>query len=57
MAGFDHYGASLQRFGNYKTGKACLYIKRLDDVDMPTLALSHSVEAPRPLYWIHPSFQ
>jgi Domain of unknown function (DU1801) len=27
----------LQRLGKHSTGKSCLYIKRLDDVDLPTL--------------------
>jgi Domain of unknown function (DU1801) len=27
----------LQKLGKHSTGKSCLYIKRLDDVDMPTL--------------------
>ena len=37
MPGFDQYGRLLQKLGKYKTGKSCLYIKRLDDVDVPTL--------------------
>lgn len=37
MAGFERYGPLLQKLGKHKTGKACLYIKRLDDVDLPTL--------------------
>jgi hypothetical protein len=31
--GFDGLGPILERLGNYKTGKGCLYIKRLGDVD------------------------
>ena len=27
----------LQKLGKHSTGKSCLYIKRLDDVDLPTL--------------------
>jgi hypothetical protein len=27
----------LQKLGKHSTGKSCLYIKRLDDVDVPTL--------------------
>jgi hypothetical protein len=38
MAGFKDYGAFLEKLGRYKTGKACLYIKRLDDIDLPTLS-------------------
>ena len=37
MAGFDNYGQLLQNLGKYKTGKSCLYIKRLEDVDLDTL--------------------
>jgi hypothetical protein len=35
--GQEHYGALLEKLGKHKTGKGCLYIKRLDDVDLPTL--------------------
>lgn len=37
MAGFDEYQALLSRLGKYKTGKACLYVKSLRDVDMDVL--------------------
>ena len=37
MAGFDQYDALMSRLGKYKTGKSCLYIKRLADVDETTL--------------------
>lgn len=33
MAGFEQYEALLQKLGKYKTGKSCLYIKKLSDVD------------------------
>ena len=33
MAGFERYEALLQKLGKYKTGKSCLYIKNLSDVD------------------------
>ena len=36
-SGFEQYDDLLQSLGKYKTGKACLYINRLDDVDLPTL--------------------
>lgn len=38
MAGFDRYDALMQKLGRHKTGKSCLYIKRLADVDMDVLA-------------------
>lgn len=37
MAGFDRYDRLLKDLGRYKTGKSCLYVKRLDDVDLDTL--------------------
>ena len=37
MSGLERYGELLDRLGKHKTGKACLYIKRLDDVDVSTL--------------------
>jgi len=36
-AGFDGYGELLGKLGKHKTGKACLYINRLEDVDLATL--------------------
>ena len=37
MAGFEQYGALLKKLGKYKTAKSCLYINRLNDIDLPTL--------------------
>lgn len=37
MPGFDPFRALLKRLGKYKTGKSCLYIKRLSDVDEAVL--------------------
>lgn len=37
MAGFDAYDDLLQRLGKHKTGKSCLYIKKLADVDLDVL--------------------
>ena len=37
MSGFDQYDELLGKLGKHSTGKSCLYIKRLDDVDMATL--------------------
>jgi hypothetical protein len=34
---FDHYDDLFKQLGKHTTGKSCLYIKRLNDVDMPTL--------------------
>ena len=37
MAGFDHYEDLLTKLGKYKTGKSCLYLKRLSDVNSEIL--------------------
>ncbi len=37
MPGFEQYEELMGRLGTYKTGKSCLYIKRLDDVDFDVL--------------------
>ncbi|HMQ52658.1 MAG TPA: DUF1801 domain-containing protein [Anaerolineae bacterium] len=37
MAGFDQYEALLAQLGKFKTGKSCLYIKKIEDIDLPTL--------------------
>ena len=33
LPGFEKYDSLMKKLGKYKTGKSCLYIKRLDDVD------------------------
>lgn len=35
--GFEQHSDLLQRLGKHSVGKACLYLKRLDNVDMPAL--------------------
>jgi len=37
MPGPEHYPSLMKKLGKYKTGKSCLYIKKLEDVDLPTL--------------------
>lgn len=37
MAGFDKYDVLMKKLGKYKTGKSCLYIKKLEDVDKNVL--------------------
>lgn len=37
MAGFDQYDELMQKLGKHTTGKSCLYIKRLADVDLSVL--------------------
>lgn len=52
MSGFDDYDALLARLGKYKTGKSCLYVKRLDDVDEGVLQqlIDESVQHMRNIY-------
>lgn len=33
MPGFSKYGALMKKLGKHSTGKSCLYIKRLSDID------------------------
>ncbi len=37
MSGFQKYNTLLKKLGKHKIGKSCLYVKRLDDVDMDVL--------------------
>lgn len=37
MTGFDRYGALLEKLGKHKTGKGCLYLKKLEEVDRKVL--------------------
>lgn len=37
MAGFEQYEELMKKLGKYKTGKSCLYVKKLAEVDQPTL--------------------
>jgi hypothetical protein len=37
MDGFDGYQSLLEKLGKHRTGKSCLYINKLEDVDLPTL--------------------
>jgi hypothetical protein len=34
---FDQYGGLMARLGKHRTGKSCLYLKRLADVDLGVL--------------------
>jgi hypothetical protein len=38
MAGFERYNALMKKLGKHRTGKSCLYIKRLSDVDINVLS-------------------
>ena len=37
MSGFKRYDTLLGKLGKHKTGKSCLYVKRLEDVDLKVL--------------------
>ncbi len=37
MGGLEQHQALLNRLGKHKTGKGCLYINKLQDVDVPIL--------------------
>ncbi len=46
MAGFEGYEALMAKLGKHSTGKSCLYVKRLEDVDAGVLRelVAESVE-------------
>ena len=37
MGGFDQHQSLMEKLGKHKVSKSCLYIKRLDDIHLPTL--------------------
>lgn len=37
MDGFRGHGALMKKLGKHRTGKSCLYIRRLEDVDLDVL--------------------
>ncbi|MFN2442317.1 MAG: DUF1801 domain-containing protein [Thermoanaerobaculia bacterium] len=37
MAGFERWDELMERLGRFRTGKSCLYIRRLEDVDSEVL--------------------
>lgn len=37
MLGFSKYQPLMKKLGKYKTGKSCLYVKKLDDIDRKVL--------------------
>ena len=37
MSGFDEYSELLKKLGKHKTSKACLYIKKIEDIDLKVL--------------------
>jgi hypothetical protein len=37
MSGLERYEELMEKLGKYKTGKSCLYVKRLSDIDLDVL--------------------
>ena len=37
MPGFSDYGEILEQLGKFRTGRSCLYVNKLDDVDLVLL--------------------
>jgi hypothetical protein len=50
IRGFSEFESLMAKLGKYKIGKSCLYIKKLDDVELPVLRklISKSVEKMAP---------
>ena len=38
MSGFEQHPDLMNQLGKYQTGKSCLYIKQLDDIDLTILS-------------------
>ena len=57
MPGFSPYKALMKKLGRYKTGKSCLYIQKLDDVDVDVLTeiIDSSVVEMRKRYPANPA--
>jgi hypothetical protein len=52
MSGFENQITQLKKLGKHKTGKGCLYIKTLNDVDVKILKemIGQSVKKIKKLY-------
>ena len=52
MPGFSKFGTLMKKLGKHKTGKSCLYVKRLADVDEKILSrlIRESVKEMRRIY-------
>ena len=52
MPGFSEFPALMKKLGKYKTGKSCLYLNKLDDVDERVLQklIEQSVKVMRKRY-------
>ncbi len=52
MPGFSQYDSLMQKLGKHKVGKSCLYMKKLEDVDIRVLTrlIDESVQEMRRKY-------
>ena len=52
MPGFSNFDPLMKKLGKYKTGKSCLYLKTLDDIDLTILRqlIDESVKCMRARY-------
>jgi len=52
MAGFKRYDKLMNKLGKHRTGKSCLYINQLEDIDLDVLRelVHHSIEYMRQKY-------
>lgn len=52
MPGFSKFDALMKKLGKYKTGRSCLYINKLEDVDEKVLEklIADSVKTMRRIY-------
>jgi len=51
-AGFIHLSPLMEKLGKYKTGKGCLYVKKIEDIDLKVLEqlIRASIEYLKKLY-------
>lgn len=52
MGGFQRHDELMNKLGKYKTGKSCLYVKKLEDIDLDVLRqlVAESVDYMRQSY-------
>ena len=53
MSGFKHYNELMKKLGKHKTGSSCLYINKLEDIDMKVLKelITESVQYMKTKKW------
>ncbi|MEM9715792.1 MAG: DUF1801 domain-containing protein [Pseudomonadota bacterium] len=57
MPGYQDYSAILDRIGKHKIGKSCLYVNKLDDIDLDVLAelIRACLKDLKKLWPVHPA--